>query len=127
MQCVEHSQPLASSLTSILRRNAASILGITQAGGRRPSRPPAKSPCVDYDDISNKGGACFGAVIVRMITAQGPGRSRNFPRTPAKLEPRRLGAHDVSVDAVLSSSLGEVREPSPASLCRRRARRHRDS
>ena len=44
VQCVEHSQFLALSLTSILRHGTVNIWGITQAGDRRLSRPPAKPP-----------------------------------------------------------------------------------
>ena len=44
-QCLQHSQLSAFRLTSTLRHNAVNILGITRAGDRRPSRPPAKLPC----------------------------------------------------------------------------------
>ena len=53
-QCAEHSQLLAFRVIYILRHNAANILDITRAGARRPSRLPAKPPCipVGYDTMS---------------------------------------------------------------------------
>ena len=43
--CVENSQLLPFRLISILRRNAANILGITRAGDRPGRR---RSPLVEY-------------------------------------------------------------------------------
>lgn len=76
--------------------------------------------------FSKKAVVVFSTVVVHKIEAQKAGRSRNYPRIPANLEPQRLGVHGVRAGVAFGSSLGEVRESSPRGFRLRQARRRRD-